>query len=126
MALSYSRACLLIGALTSTAGVVRCSRSSAPPGGERAAEHGKAGRDEVPEALSVTRWTRATELFAEYPPLVAGQIVTFRDPSHASRYLQGADRGTRRSPPARCRTVRNVPRRRALASRHLRCRREAG
>jgi hypothetical protein len=30
-----------------------------------------------PEALSVTRWTARTELFAEYPPLVAGSTSRF-------------------------------------------------
>ena len=29
------------------------------------------------EALSVTRWTAATELFAEYPPLVRGETSRF-------------------------------------------------
>jgi RND family efflux transporter MFP subunit len=32
---------------------------------------------EEPEALSVTRWTDKTELFAEYPPLVAGGTSRF-------------------------------------------------
>ena len=32
---------------------------------------------EEPEALSVTRWTDKTELFAEYPPLVVGQTSRF-------------------------------------------------
>ena len=30
-----------------------------------------------PDPLSVTRWTERTELFAEYPPLVAGQTSRF-------------------------------------------------
>lgn len=34
--------------------------------------------EEAPaEPLSVTRWTEKTELFAEYPPLVAGQVSRF-------------------------------------------------
>lgn len=33
--------------------------------------------DEGPEPLSVTRWTNKTELFAEYPTLVAGQTSRF-------------------------------------------------
>jgi cobalt-zinc-cadmium efflux system membrane fusion protein len=33
--------------------------------------------DEGPEPLSVTRWTNKTELFAEYPSLVAGQTSRF-------------------------------------------------
>ena len=33
--------------------------------------------DEGPEPLSVTRWTNKTELFAEYPALVAGQTSRF-------------------------------------------------
>jgi membrane fusion protein, heavy metal efflux system len=77
VALNCSHAYLLIGALTLTAGVVGCSRSSTPPGGERAAERGEVGHAEEPEALSVTRWTRATELFAEYPALVVGQTSRF-------------------------------------------------
>jgi cobalt-zinc-cadmium efflux system membrane fusion protein len=80
VALTPSRAYLLIGALTLMAGGIGCSGSSAPPGaagGGRAADHGKAGDDEEPDALSVTRWTGATELFAEYPPLVAGQTSRF-------------------------------------------------
>ena len=81
MALKLSRASLLIGALTLIAGGIGCSGSSAPPGGDRgggarAADREKAADDE-PEALSVTRWTGATELFAEYPPLVAGQTSRF-------------------------------------------------
>jgi cobalt-zinc-cadmium efflux system membrane fusion protein len=43
-----------------------CSRS-APP----------AAAPEEPEALSVTRWTDKTELFAEYPPLVVGGTSRF-------------------------------------------------
>ena len=33
--------------------------------------------DPGPDPLSVTRWTAKTELFAEYPPLVAGQTSRF-------------------------------------------------
>ena len=33
--------------------------------------------DHEPGALSVTRWTDRTELFAEYPPLVAGDVSRF-------------------------------------------------
>jgi RND family efflux transporter MFP subunit len=33
--------------------------------------------EEEPEALSVTRWTDKTELFAEYPPLTVGQTSRF-------------------------------------------------
>jgi cobalt-zinc-cadmium efflux system membrane fusion protein len=33
--------------------------------------------DEEPEALSVTRWTETTELFAEYPPLAVGATSRF-------------------------------------------------
>ena len=32
---------------------------------------------EEPEALSVTKWTDKTELFAEYPPLVVGGTSRF-------------------------------------------------
>ena len=43
-----------------------CHRSEAP----KAAPEG-------PEALSVTRWTEKTELFAEYPPLAVGSTSRF-------------------------------------------------
>ena len=36
-----------------------------------------AAHPEKPEALSVTRWTDKTELFAEYPPLTAGATSRF-------------------------------------------------
>lgn len=35
------------------------------------------GETDQPEALSVTRWTDKTELFAEYPPLVVGETARF-------------------------------------------------
>ena len=43
-----------------------CSRSAAPE-----------AAPEEPEALSVTRWTDKTELFAEYPPLAVGSTSRF-------------------------------------------------
>ena len=43
-----------------------CSRSAVP-----------AAAPEEPDPLSVTRWTEKTELFAEYPPLVAGGTSRF-------------------------------------------------
>ena len=43
-----------------------CSRSAVP-----------AAAPEEPDPLSVTRWTDKTELFAEYPPLVAGGTSRF-------------------------------------------------
>lgn len=43
-------------------------RRSAPPA---------AASIEEPEALSVTRWTDKTELFAEYPPLAVGETSRF-------------------------------------------------
>ena len=46
--------------------VAGCNRA-APP----------AAAPEEPEALSVTRWTDKTELFAEYPPLVVGGTSRF-------------------------------------------------
>lgn len=42
-------------------------RSSSPP----------AETPEGPETIAVTRWTEMTELFMEYPPLVAGQTARF-------------------------------------------------
>lgn len=44
-----------------------CSRSSPPA----------AAAEEEPVALSVTRWTDRTELFAEYPPLAVGETSRF-------------------------------------------------
>jgi cobalt-zinc-cadmium efflux system membrane fusion protein len=44
-----------------------CGRSATPPEAE----------PEEPEALSVTRWTDKTELFAEYPPLAVGSTSRF-------------------------------------------------
>ena len=44
-----------------------CSRPAPPP----------AAADAEPEALSVTRWTNKTELFAEYPALAAGETSRF-------------------------------------------------
>jgi RND family efflux transporter MFP subunit len=46
---------------------VNCRESTAP--GPEA--------EEEPEALTVTRWTDQTELFAEYPPLVVGETSRF-------------------------------------------------
>jgi membrane fusion protein, heavy metal efflux system len=43
-----------------------CNRSATPE-----------GAPEEPEALSVTRWTEKTELFAEYPPLAVGSTSRF-------------------------------------------------
>jgi membrane fusion protein, heavy metal efflux system len=42
-----------------------------------AGEKPAATQEPAPEPLSVTRWTDKTELFAEYPPLVAGQTSRF-------------------------------------------------
>lgn len=44
-----------------------CNRSGQPA----------AAPAEEPEALSVTRWTERTELFAEYPPLAVGETSRF-------------------------------------------------
>jgi cobalt-zinc-cadmium efflux system membrane fusion protein len=44
-----------------------CDRSTPPP----------PGAEEEPATLSVTRWTDKTELFAEYPPLAAGETSRF-------------------------------------------------
>lgn len=52
--------------LVMTCAVSACSRSTSPPAAE-----------EEPEALSVTRWTGKTELFAEYPPLAVGNTSRF-------------------------------------------------
>ncbi len=61
MALKSLFSMVLIGLLAAG-----CSRSVAP----------EPPREE-PEGLSVTRWTDRTELFAEYPPLVAGSTSRF-------------------------------------------------
>ena len=92
-----------------------CSRSAAP-----------AAAPEEPEALSVTRWTDKTELFAEYPPLVVGSTSRFAHPSHAARLVQGAHRGKRRSAPARrLRAAGGIPRGCAFSAGNLRSGREA-
>jgi membrane fusion protein, heavy metal efflux system len=52
---------IIVGALAT--GCNRSSPSAAAP--------------EEPEGLSVTKWTEKTELFAEYPPLVAGSTSRF-------------------------------------------------
>jgi cobalt-zinc-cadmium efflux system membrane fusion protein len=61
VALKHLCSILLIGLVAAG-----CSRP-APP----------AAAPEKPEPLSVTRWTDKTELFAEYPPLVAGSTSRF-------------------------------------------------
>lgn len=61
MALNHRLAILLSALLAAGCG------GAAPP----------AAQPEEPEGLSVTRWTDKTELFAEYPPLVAGQVSRF-------------------------------------------------
>ena len=61
MALKHLCSILLIGL------VAAGCRRPAPP----------AAAPEEPEPLSVTRWTDKTELFAEYPPLVAGSTSRF-------------------------------------------------
>ena len=45
--------------------LVACSRGAAP------------AESEEPPTLDVTNWTEASELFMEYPPLVAGQTARF-------------------------------------------------
>ena len=47
---------------------------------------------EVP-TLDVTAWTDTTELFMEYPPLVAGQGGALRGASHAPERFLGDDHG---------------------------------
>ena len=61
MALKFPVSTLLITVL-----VVGCNRPEAPE-----------APPEEPEALSVTRWTDKTELFAEYPPLAVGSTSRF-------------------------------------------------
>jgi RND family efflux transporter MFP subunit len=61
VALTRVCAWFVLGAMTAA-----CSRSAPPSPAE----------DEL-EGLSVTRWTASTELFAEYPPLVAGRASRF-------------------------------------------------
>ena len=57
-----------------------CNRSAAPE-----------AAPEEPEALSVTRWTDKTELFAEYPPLAVGSTSRF------AIHLTRLERPSRRS-----------------------------
>ncbi|MCA1652443.1 MAG: efflux RND transporter periplasmic adaptor subunit, partial [Acidobacteria bacterium] len=61
MALKSFFSVLVIGILAAG-----CNRSAAPQ-----------AAPEEPEALSVTRWTDKTELFAEYPPLAVGSTSRF-------------------------------------------------
>ena len=61
MALKSLHSIFLIAVLA-----VGCNRSDAPE-----------AAPEEPEALSVTRWTDQTELFAEYPPLAVGSTSRF-------------------------------------------------
>ncbi len=61
MALKYVSVIVLACSL-----MAGCRRDAAP-----------APADDDPEPLSVTRWTEKTELFAEYPSLVAGQTSRF-------------------------------------------------
>jgi membrane fusion protein, heavy metal efflux system len=61
VALKHLCSMILIAAV-----VAGCRRPEAP-----------AAAPEEPEALSVTRWTDKTELFAEYPPLVVGGTSRF-------------------------------------------------
>lgn len=61
MALKYLCSVFTAGLLASA-----CGGSAAPP-----------PDPEEPAALSVTRWTERTELFAEYQPLVAGETSRF-------------------------------------------------
>ena len=50
---------------------------------------------DVPKAetpsLNVTDWTEKTELYMEYPPLVAGRTALLRRSSHEARGLSAAD-----------------------------------
>jgi membrane fusion protein, heavy metal efflux system len=72
VALTHFRAPRTGGTLAITfalALAIGCARQPASTPGEQDAEE--------PEPLSVTRWTDKTELFAEYPPLVAGQTSRF-------------------------------------------------
>lgn len=63
MAMKYLS--LFVFACTLVAGCRRDAPAAAP------------AEDEGPEPLSVTRWTEKTELFAEYPSLVAGETSRF-------------------------------------------------
>jgi len=56
----------LVSALLITVLAAGCNRSEAPE-----------AAPEEPEALSVTRWTDKTELFAEYPPLAVASTSRF-------------------------------------------------
>jgi RND family efflux transporter MFP subunit len=57
---------LLFAALVAALGVTGCARQDAPVEADA----------ELP-TLAVTRWTETTELFMEYPPLVAGQTALY-------------------------------------------------
>lgn len=57
---------LLAALLVTTVGLTACARQDAP-----------IEADAEPPTLAVTRWTDRTELFMEYPPLVAGEPALF-------------------------------------------------
>jgi membrane fusion protein, heavy metal efflux system len=59
-----TRTNILLVILCATAAVTRCSRQTEPAAKE-------------PPTLNVTHWTDRTELYMEYPPLVAGQTALF-------------------------------------------------
>ena len=54
----------------------RRSHRRARPSHAASANAGRTAEDELP-TLDVTHWTDKTELFMEYPPLVAGQTALF-------------------------------------------------
>jgi RND family efflux transporter MFP subunit len=58
---------IVLAALVAALGFIGCTREGAPADGAEA---------ELP-TLDVTNWTEKTELFMEYPPLVAGQTALY-------------------------------------------------
>src|SRR3954468_3862045 len=58
--------------------LVSCNRhDSANEPAKQASKQEQKAEAEKPEPVSVTSWTEKTELFMEYPPLVAGQSARF-------------------------------------------------
>ena len=77
MKYSFLSALLLAGLLVVMAG---CHSHDHPHEGEHAHSHGDdahAHSSDEPEALSFTIWTKKSELFVEFPPLVVGEESRF-------------------------------------------------
>ena len=85
-----------------TATLRSCCWLSCCRGGQRLRpQRSRAPTAAEPPTLDVTHWTDKTELFMEYPPLVAGQTALLRRPSHDAGRLQAAERRAGRASSSR-------------------------